>query len=203
MAPNALFWDVDTQQDFMDEDGRLAVPGAQEIVPNLEKLTNFAAERGIPIVASGDAHAPDDPEFEEFGRHCVAGTLGAEKISATRQEKCPALDRSVLPEFVNGLMGGTLGQILIQKQELDVFTVPMAEEVLARLKPEHVYVYGVATEYCVRATVLGLRERGYEATVIRDAIRGIDPDDTAEALEEMKEAGADLADTDEVLSALG
>jgi len=202
MTVGVLFWDVDTQRDFMDEDGRLAVPDAQGIVPNLRKLTRFAAEHQIPIVASADAHGPDDPEFDEFGRHCVAGTPGQTKIEATCLDDCPTAQPGFLPEQVNALLNAKLGQLVIEKQELDVFAVPLADRVLSQLRPDRIYVYGVATEYCVQATVVGLLERDYDVTVVRDAIRGIDPDDASAALAEMEEAGADFADTDQALQSL-
>ncbi|MFO7956274.1 MAG: isochorismatase family cysteine hydrolase [Candidatus Brocadiia bacterium] len=202
MTVGVLFWDVDTQHDFMDEDGKLAVPGAQQIVPNLRRLTRFAAEHRIPIVASADAHDPDDPEFQEFGQHCVAGTPGQRKIEATCVDDCPTAEPGLLPEQINALLNGKLGQIVIEKQELDVFTVPLADRVLSQLRPERVYVYGVATEYCVLKTTLGLLERDYDVTVIRDAIKGIDEDDAAAALQRMEEAGADFEHTEQVLQSL-
>jgi len=63
---NFVFVDVDTQFDFMDPKGSLYVPGADEIVPNLKRLIDFAEENDIPVVASVDAHSHDDPEFAQF-----------------------------------------------------------------------------------------------------------------------------------------
>ena len=114
MSVTAAFWDVDTQRDFIDEDGRLAVPGAAEIVPNLRKLTDFATGHGIPIVASADAHSPDDPEFEQFPPHCVAGTAGEEKIAATTADLCDVADPQCFPEQLDALMRGESQQLVIR-----------------------------------------------------------------------------------------
>lgn len=199
MSSAMLFSDVDTQHDFMDADGKLPVPGALSIVPNLRRLTQFAAERRIPIVATADAHPLGDPEFEEFGEHCVPGTLGQRRIDETSLPGREVADPETLDAQVARLASADIPQLIIEKQALDAFTVPFAEQVLERLHPDRVFVYGVATEYCVRAEVLGLARRGYKVTVISDAIMPISKEDGEKAVVEMREAGAEMADTDTAL----
>jgi len=199
MCPQILFWDVDTQHDFMDEDGKLAVPGAQQIVPNLHRLTRFAVARRIPIIATGDAHDPDDREFEQFGQHCVAGTPGQRKIPQTVAEGMEIAAADSLAEQLRRLRAGQLRQLMIEKKDLDVFTQPAADEALRVLDPDHVYVYGVATEYCVLRAVLGIRRRGYPVTVVTDAVKPIAEDAGSSALSAMRKAGARAAVTDQVL----
>ncbi|MGE3527399.1 MAG: cysteine hydrolase family protein, partial [Gemmatimonadales bacterium] len=84
--PNLIFWDVDTQADFMKADGKLHVPGSEEIIPTLKRLTDYAHARGIRIIASADDHVPghrelsDTPDFvETFPPHCMRGTPGQKK----------------------------------------------------------------------------------------------------------------------------
>lgn len=202
MSIELLFWDVDTQHDFMAEDGKLAVPGATQIVDVLKRLTDFAVENDIPIVASGDAHEPDDPEFEEFGRHCVAGTPGQEKISATSTPTAEVAEAARLSDQLERLVSRDLQQIVIHKRELDVFTVDLADRVLSTLDPAHICAYGVATEYCVLKTVIGLLERGYTVTVVRDAVKAIQKDAGDKAREQMLKAGADFTDSDELIDSL-
>ena len=85
-----IFWDVDTQVDFMVPGGKLYVPDAAAITANLDRLTRHARERGIPRVASVDDHTLFDPEIsdtpdfrETFPPHCLHGTDGQKKIPAT------------------------------------------------------------------------------------------------------------------------
>ena len=85
-----IFWDVDTQYDFMRADGKLYVPAAEQIIPRLEQLTDHAHRSGIRIVASADDHEPghrelsDHPDFREtFPQHCMHGTPGQKKIPET------------------------------------------------------------------------------------------------------------------------
>src|SRR5260370_39940683 len=82
-----IFWDVDTQYDFMKADGKLYVPDAEQGIPNLKRLTDFAHGHGIPIVASADHHLPTDPEIPAtpdwtttFPPHCLRGTTGQRTI---------------------------------------------------------------------------------------------------------------------------
>src|SRR5260370_28672211 len=89
MTP-VIFWDEDTQRDFMEPDGKLYVPNAEHIVPNLEHLTQCARDRGIQIVAIMCDHTEADPEISSqpdfqttFPPHCMRGTAGQERIPAT------------------------------------------------------------------------------------------------------------------------
>ncbi|MCK4284252.1 MAG: cysteine hydrolase [Candidatus Brocadiae bacterium] len=199
MRADIVFWDVDTQHDFMDADGKLSVPDAASIVPNLEKLTRFAVDHRIPIVASADAHAPDDPEFEQFPPHCVAGTPGQRKIEATSPAGAELADPDRLDEQISRLAAGQIPQLVIEKQDIDVFTVPAAAHVARALAPRRVFVYGVATEYCVHRAVTGLLNRRCAVTVVADAVRGVGEADAELALEQMRKAGAAIADTETVL----
>ncbi len=78
MAPwKAIFWEVDAQVDFMLPGGKLYVPGAEKIIPNIGRLVDAACTGLVFLVSSGDAHAVNDPEFKKFPPHCIRGTPGA------------------------------------------------------------------------------------------------------------------------------
>src|SRR5580693_1353078 len=72
-----VFWEVDAQADFMLPGGKLYVPGAEKIIPRIQRLVQAALRNHFPLVSSADAHAVDDPEFRVFPPHCVASTTGA------------------------------------------------------------------------------------------------------------------------------
>jgi nicotinamidase/pyrazinamidase len=189
------FIDVDTQFDFMDPDGKLYVPGAEKIVPNLKRLMKHAQSRRIPVISTADAHTPDDSEFQEFPPHCVKGEPGQERIPATQLPRA----RIVPPEGTDEPVTGG-NQVVVEKRDLDVFTNPSMEKVLADIPAEEFVVFGVTTEYCVRAAALGLRKRGYPAIVVVDAVEAIEHEAGKKALHEMEEAGVKFTTTDEVIA---
>jgi len=91
---------------------------------------------------------------------------------------------------------------VLEKVKFDLFTNPAAERVLKETGAETAIVFGVALDYCVRAAALGLRERGYETIVVRDATAPVTVDGGARAETELREAGVVFATTDEVVSRL-
>jgi nicotinamidase/pyrazinamidase len=192
-----VFVDIDTQRDFLEATGALFVPGSEGILDNLARLTAFARERRIPVIATACAHTEDDTEeIARFGRHCMAGTPGQERVPATAWPGGVVLGTTGVFEPKDALPA----HLTLEKRDYDVFTHPEADRVVARYncdRPTFV-VYGVATDYCVRAAVLGLLERGCKVVLVVDAIRAIDVGHEADVLAELTAAGAVLALTDVV-----
>jgi nicotinamidase/pyrazinamidase len=193
--------DIDTQYDFMMPDGRLYVPGAEFRIPNLKRLTDLAIRWGIPLLSSVDAHTPTDPEFQQFPPHCVAGTLGQRKISETMGKK-PLVVRDA-PSAWRAVERAEADQIILEKQEFDIFSNPFAEALIAKMKGRKFVVYGVATDYCVKAAVLGLRERGQAVFLVEDAVAAVIPEGGVAALKMMRNRGAEWVTTEGILELLG
>lgn len=193
-----VFFDIDTQVDFMRPDGKLYVPGAEQVVPNLVKLMSFARERGAPVISSADAHTPDDPEFAIWPPHCVIGTPGQRRIPETQ-----FADAVVVPSQPGAFVPPTEWprQIIIEKPTYDTADNPNFDAILRALGPRRAVVFGVATEYCVRADVLALRERGFPVDLVVDAIKPITEAGGRKAIEEMKAAGVRLVRTADVCAA--
>ncbi len=197
MDGNLIFWDVDTQVDFMLPEGKLYVPGAETIIPTLAKLTNWAAQHHVLVVASTDAHQPGDEEFSQYPPHCLAGTPGQKKIpetSLTPQFTIPNRHGAELPD------AELYQQIVLEKQKFDVFSNPNTEAFLARLGRPEIVLYGVVTEICVSAAGRGLLDRGYRVTVVEDAIRHLDRDNGRAFLEEVRQRGGRIVTAEQVLS---
>ena len=194
-----VFVDIDTQRDFLEESGALYVPGSRSILANLERLSRFAASRGIPVVATACCHSADDPELSQFPPHCMAGTDGQRRVEAT------ARPDSVVLGAGDRLEGPLPGHLTLEKQVFDVFSRPDADGLIARYdegKPTFV-VYGVATDYCVRAAVEGLLARRCRVAVVVDAVRAIDPDAEAALLDDWARRDALLVMTDAVCTVVG
>ncbi len=195
MSTPLAFFDVDTQFDFMDPAGSLYVPHAEDIIPNLIKLMDYARERKIPVLSSADAHAPNDPEFKIWPPHCVTGTHGQRHIKETSLPGALTLPMHSGP-FVPPDKWPS--QIIIEKDVYETTANPNFDAVLDALGPRCYVVFGVATEFCVRADVLALRQRNKPVQLVGDAIKAITEAGGREALDEMVAAGAELVTTDAV-----
>jgi nicotinamidase/pyrazinamidase len=198
-ANRIVFWEVDAQRDFMLPGGKLYVPGAEKLIGNIERLVDEARAGRVFLVSSGDAHAPDDPEFKLFPPHCVRGTSGAEIIPegvAPRRLTIPNQASFQLPKRLSDYQ-----QIVFEKQTLDVFNNPKASELVGLLGANVEYVvFGVVTEYCVRCAVKGLLDRGARVSIVRDAIETIQAEQGNRTLEELTALGARLVSTDQAIA---
>ena len=197
-----IFWEVDTQADFMLPGGKLYVPGAEKLLPNIRRLTRAATEGRVFLVSHGCFHTPDDPEFKIFPPHCVKGSAGAEYVPEALTEKVVRV-----PNDANSKLPGDLSayqQILLEKQTLNIFETRLADALVQRLGNQAEFVvFGVVTEYCVSFAVKGLRERGRRVAVVEDAIETLKQEDGHKTIEELKRLGARVTTTDQALRALG
>ncbi len=208
--PGVVFWDVDTQHDFMKADGKLYVPDAESIIPNLARLSAFAHRTGIRVVASADDHVPghrelsDAPDWTEtFPPHCMRGTPGQQRIPETRLRDPLVIEPEPLdPSALRRRVRTHAGDILFHKHWFDVFTNPNVPPVLDELDPERVVLYGVATDVCDKFAIEGLlaRRPGIRLTAVTDAMRAIRPEVGDRLLAEWQRRGVRLATTDEVVA---
>jgi nicotinamidase/pyrazinamidase len=197
---NIFFVDVDTQRDFMLRGGALYVPGSERIVPKLRRLFDFAKKHDITILSSVDAHTANDPEFKQFPPHCIQGTDGQRKLDETLFLRPAVLENKPIDRNLLDLIKRHQ-QIIIQKQELDMFTNPICERLIKALPPRAI-VFGVTTEYCVKYAALGLRRLGLKTAVLTDAVCALAPASGNQAIEEMRKAGAEFI-TMEALTGIG
>jgi nicotinamidase/pyrazinamidase len=188
-----VFFDIDSQLDFLFPAGALYVPGAERVVPAIARLNRFAAEHGIPVVSTTDAHSEDDPEFKVWPHHCVVGTWGQRKAEATLLDK-----RVVVPNRPGIVEIAGAKQIIVEKQTVDVFAAPNLTRVVEQLGGDRYIVYGVVTEICVLFAVRGLLKLGKPVTVVTDAIETLKAEDSERALQECRLGGATLARTAEI-----
>lgn len=193
--PLQIFWDVDTQVDFLSPAGKLYVPDSEAIVPNLQRLTRWAAEHAIPVVASACAHLPNDPEFARWPPHCLVGTPGQKKIAETTLAQQLVLpNRQVeIPADLS-----TWQQIVLEKQELNVFTNPNTDPLLERLGHPSVVLYGVVTELCVALAAKGLLARGCQVMLVQDAVAALDGALAQTVFDELARQGMRLVGTGEI-----
>ncbi len=196
-----IFWSVDVQADFLLPRGKLYVPGAEKLIPNIQRLVSSALASGIPIISSGDAHAPNDPEFARFPPHCVAGTPGARILPEALGPRVCTIPNDAARKLPADIQ--SCAQILLEKQTLDVFDNPHTAEIVDLLGPDAEYVvFGVVTEFCVRCAAKGLLDRGHKVSVVTDAIETLNAEDSRRTLDELQSLGARLITMQDALAML-
>jgi nicotinamidase/pyrazinamidase len=172
---------VDVQNDFCPG-GTLAVAHGDEVVEPLNKLIDEFLERGDPVYKSRDWHPPATRHFQVYGGtwpvHCVQNTKGAEFHPALRDD--PRI------EVISKGLG-----------DKDCYSAFDETDLAARMrdqKVEEVVVGGLATDYCVKNTVLDAVKHGFKVKAIENAMRAVDinPGDGERAIEEMRAAGAEI-----------
>jgi nicotinamidase/pyrazinamidase len=205
-----IFWDVDTQYDFMHADGKLYVPGAEEIIPNLKRLSDHAHAAGIRVVASADNHVPEpeeiseDPDFNEtFPPHCMRGTEGQKKIAETALRNPLVIEPEAQDlDELRARVRSHDGDILFHKHFFDVFTNANVDTVLTELDPSIIVLYGVALDVCDRYAIEGLLERrpSVELYLVVDAAKPIVREKGDELIAGWKERGVKMITTDEAVA---
>ncbi|MBW2058162.1 MAG: bifunctional nicotinamidase/pyrazinamidase [Deltaproteobacteria bacterium] len=194
---------VDFQRDFIQvTEGALAVPGTdQGFVQRVQESTQMLKRAGLPVFATQDWHPPDHVSFFTTHKgkkpfdviflrerqqllwppHCVQGTEGAalmidERLLDAIVRKGTAVDFDSYSGFQDE--GGHRTELhgLLQEREIS-----------------RIVVYGIATDYCVRATVLDAVDLGYQVMLVKSLTRGVDPKTTLAALEEMEQRGIILS----------
>jgi len=156
---------ADMIYDFVDADGKLYVPGIEEILPFLASLINEARGLGVPVIYVNDAHDPDDAEFRLWGEHAVAGTLGTK----------------VVPEIAP-----IEGDYVLDKKRYSVFYNTGIEDLLARLGVKHLVITGTVTNICVLVSAIEGLMRGYAVTVPRKAVKALIEADGDFALDQIE-----------------
>ena len=199
-----IFWDVDTQVDFMEPEGKRYVPGAEAIRPNLSRLNETAHAVECRVVASADDHHPGDveisdaPDFHDtFPPHCLHRTPGQARIPETWLRDPLVIEPEDDAEQVLRRVADHDGDILFHKRFFDVFTNPHVSPVVAALRPTEVVLYGVALDVCVRYAVEGLlaHHPNVALTVVIDAVRPIDQRRGAEVLADWLLRGVTIEST--------
>ena len=206
----AILWDVDTQADFVEPDGKLYFAGAEEAKPAMARLVEAARAAEVVHVASCDQHELSDPEISlepdydnTWPPHCLLGTRGAEKIPETKQIDPLPLPLVPIPAgILRGLLEGRR-EILIPKKHFDPFVNPNTETMLDVLDPDEIFLFGIATDICDDAAVRALLRRGRRIAFVEDAARGVDESRTAACVAVWREQGVRVTTAEEAAAALG
>jgi nicotinamidase/pyrazinamidase len=201
LSRNVVFWEVDTQADFMLPGGKLYVPGAERLLPNIRRLTDAARRGRVFLVSHGCYHTENDPEFKAFPPHCIKGTEGSAFVPEGLTDRVvivPNEPTAVLPRDISKYQ-----QVLLEKQTLDIFESRHVGKLLHQFGDDVEFVvFGVVTEFCVRFAAKGLLDRGRRVSVVQDAIETLKAEDGERTAAELRDLGARFITTDDALALL-
>ncbi len=173
---------VDVQNDFCPG-GSLAVTDGDKVVAPLNKLINEFLDRGDPVFKTRDWHTARTKHFATYGGtwpvHCVAGTHGAEFHPDLLDDPRITIISKGVDESADGYSG---------------FDGTNLAELLHQKGVEEVWVGGLATDYCVKHTALDALREGFKVKALTETMRAVNvnPNDGAQAIEEMRKAGAEI-----------
>lgn len=177
---------VDMQKDFC-EGGALPVTGCNALVPIINDYIVSFVSKKRPVIASRDWHPPNHKSFKDRGGpwppHCVQETKGAEFHEGLKlPNDTIVISKAFLPD----------------KEAYSAFDGTELHYILNKLGINRLFICGVATEYCVKATALDAVALGYQTILLVDAVAGVNSRDAEEAIKEMLSKGVILASKEEI-----
>lgn len=176
-AEKTIFYDLNTQRDFILHDGKFHIEGAEKIVPTWKAITDLARDMKVRIVCSLDCHVPGDPQLESWGGpypdHCMAGTRGQDKIDETAPlDPLMLEDKEYGSEEIQKVLDHR-GEVVFQRQQFEKLADSAHPNAILRLvlRPfEDIVMYGVYTESCVDREITALVGVGPKLHIITDAV---------------------------------
>jgi nicotinamidase/pyrazinamidase len=208
---DTIFWDVDTQYDFMMPDGKLYVPGAEEIIDQVSEIRKFALVNGFSILADIDWHSTDDAEISEspdmketFPPHCLAGHPGSERVGYLGEVPIDYVEIGhVETDVLRRLAQKEQVHIVIRKKTLNVFDNPNTDKLVEMVGPAHVAVFGVALDCCVYYVLRGLsKHKAVKLSLLKDATKGLQTRPDEEIYRELQQMGVEITSFDKLKESL-
>jgi nicotinamidase-related amidase len=172
-----IFYDINTQRDFILHDGKFHIEGAEKLVPVWKAITDLARDQKVRVVCSVDCHVPGDPQLKSWGGpypdHCMAGTPGQQKIDETAPLNPLTLEnREYTPDEIHKVLNHE-GEIVFRRQLFEKLAGNPHVSAILRLvlRPyEDIVMYGVYTEACVDREITALIGLGPKLHIVTDAV---------------------------------
>ena len=212
MKKDVIFWDVDTQFDFMRPEGKLYVPGAENIIDKVSQVRKFALENSYSIIASTDWHGADNkeisntPDFKQtFPPHCMAGEPGSERVGFLGDLPIECIPNDKMDsDDLKKLINKEQFHIVIRKQATNVFSNPNTAKLLELISPKTVAVFGVALDVCVDQVLRELCSfSDTRLCLLKDATKGLQIRTEDEILDEFKQMGVEIVELSNFKKDLG
>lgn len=187
--------DVDTQRDFLLADGKACIRNHRRVLAHIRRMMAWARANNIPIISTAEVHPDNNGESET--KYCIDGTNGQRKVKYTlvNNRKCFTADGSMdLPME----MLRRHNQIVLHKRCTDPFEEPRIDRLLSEVRANEFILIGVSAEGAVKATALGLLQRGKNVTIVADAVGSHEKSEAHLAFRKMEAKGAKLVETKKI-----
>ena len=203
MRNDILFWDVDTQYDFMRPEGKLYVPGAEEIIGKISQVRKYALDNGFSMIASTDWHSKDNPEISDnpdykqtFPPHCIADKPGSERVGYLGELPIVYVPNHQMDvEALRKIIDEEQFHAVIRKQATDVFSNPNTTALIELISPKQVIVFGVALDVCVDQALRGLfKFPDIKLFLLKEAVKGLDISPVDELFDEYNKMGIEITE---------
>jgi nicotinamidase/pyrazinamidase len=191
MKKKTVFWDVDTQFDFMRPEGALYVPGAESIIDRISEVRRFALDGGYSMVPEISLQ----PDMKTtFPPHCMAGQPGTERVGYLGKIPIDYVDiDEIHMDELRKLVPKDQFHIVIRKQSLNVFDNPNTHKIVNLIAPQHVVAFGVALDCCVYYVTSELaKHKGLRVSLLADATKGLQTRPDEEVYEELRGRGVEI-----------
>lgn len=203
MDKQTIFWDVDTQFDFMRPEGKLYVPGAESIIDKVSEVRKFALENGFSMIADIDWHSTENEEISEspdfkqtFPPHCMAGSAGSNRVGYMGEVPIQYIETGEMAtDTLRRLVDKDQFHIVIRKESIDAFENPNTDKLVQLVKPNVMVVFGVALDFCVYYVLRGLaKHKGIKLVLLKDVVKGLGARPEHEILNELQQMGVEITE---------
>ncbi|MEK6644732.1 MAG: isochorismatase family protein [Planctomycetota bacterium] len=195
---NRILVDLNTQCDFLLPKGALPVSNRKQVLPNMRNLMSWARTKRLPIISSLEAHRAGE-HVRGLPLHCVDRSGGQKKLPFTLLPKRVLLFGDNTIDIPADIFR-RFQQVIFTKRDRDFLSNPKADRLVNNLDVNHLVVFGVVAEYCVKAAVLGLLTRRHRVVVVSDACGCWSSADCELSIRQMDAKGAIIVTTEELIS---
>ncbi len=183
--------DIDTQRDYLLFEGAACIRNHRRVLANIRRISAWARSENICVISTAQVY-PNDNGCNRY-HHCIDGTEGQKKIRYTLREKRTSFVADGSTDLPKNILR-VYDQVIFNKRCLDPFDEPRVDRLLSEVRADEFILIGATTEGSVKATALGLLQRGKKVTIITDATGSRDKKQAQLALRQMQAKGARLTE---------
>jgi len=184
--------DIDTQKDFLLVNGKSCIRNHRRVLANIRRVMAWARYNGVPIISTAEVYSNNNGNGSP--NHCLDGTEGQKKIHYTLVSNRISLSADGSTDLPRDILR-RYRQVILHKRCVDPFDEPRIDRLLSELRANEFILVGTSLEGAVKATALGLLQRGKRVTVVIDATGSHNTSESKLALRKMETKGARVIET--------